>query len=148
MEPHPLKPGDWVASPDHERVAKVRDVYWIEDEPLADLWMYDHDGQKLGRVSPIEGGPRGYEPACDARDWVRISEPRFPIVLKWIPNGNGVTMGYIAGKELPPANYVKRQRKGRRKPVIPMDDKLRKALEAIAAGHNDPRTLAKQVLTN
>jgi hypothetical protein len=69
----------------------------------------------------------------------------FPIEIKSIPIGNGrVTWKYWAGNTLPPANYVPRKRRG----VIRAaeDDRLRKALQEIADGHNDPRALARSVL--
>lgn len=145
-KPLPFMPGDWVASPgSHERIAKVRSAYWHEGEILLDLWIYSRDGKRIGRESPALGGPRGYEPSCDASLWERISAPEFPVPLQWVVDGDGKQVAkFLAGGRLPPANWVPRPRKGRSSHKV--DDALRRALEEIAEGHNDPRALARKVL--
>ncbi|WP_296540149.1 hypothetical protein [Rhizorhabdus sp.] len=147
MEVFPFKPGDWVAEPGTERVAKVKSVYeGAPGEVLLDLVIFSDKGDKLGRTSPICGGPRTFEPACSAQWWERIEEPRFPIQMKWVPNGKGgSTLQRWAGKRLPPANWRKPARRAGII-LIPPDDEFRKALETIAAGHNDARALAAEVL--
>lgn len=157
IKPLPFKPGDWV-SDGSDRVATVRRVYWgypDENEVLLDLIMYDWEGDRLGRVSPSMGGPRSFEPACSADGWRRVNKPTFPMEPKWVadPERPGVKVSrYWAGKTLPPANWVPRQRRARMpaKFVLPTPDpeldRLREALKQIADGHNDPRTLAKEVL--
>ena len=141
----PYKPGDWVARAGHNDLAKVKSVYDVAGEILLDLWIYDHSGVRIGRRSPACGGPRTFEPACPAEGWGRITEPEFPIRLQWIyqPDGRKVA-GFLAGESLPPAQWRKPKRKGggswRR------DDKLKRALEEIADGHNDPRARAKAAL--
>lgn len=73
-----FQPGQWVVdTSDFGRVAKVKDVYI--GEPCLDLVLYARDGERLGRVSPPEGGPRNFEPACDAEHWRPIRKPAFPL---------------------------------------------------------------------
>jgi hypothetical protein len=145
IEALPFKPGDWAV--DHiERVAKVKAVYRDCEDILLDLVIYDWKGNRVGRESPVCGGPRSFEPACDAKDWQRIARPAFPVTPKWMPNETGgVTARTWAGQRLPPANYTP---KPRRTPASApaTDPALRLALEQIADGHNDARALAKSVL--
>lgn len=106
----PFKPGDWVH--DNTRVAKVKDVYACSSngEVLLDLYIYNLDGDRLGRTSPALGGPKTYEPCCSAKNWIRIPRPSFPLKLAWIsdPAKPGVkTMGYWFGNPLPPAKWAK-----------------------------------------
>jgi hypothetical protein len=144
MDVFPFKPGDWVQD-GCDRIAKIKDVWEDRGQVLLDLVMFDHSGDKLGRVSPVMGGPRTFEPACSAQGWERIAKPDFPIVMTWRDNGNGtVSPRMWGGDRLPPANWKKRQRKTA--VVVRSDDRIRRALQAIADGHNDPRTLALEVL--
>jgi len=149
QKPFPFKPGDWVASRgDHRNVGKVKDVYrdpGSDEAVLLDLVLYDRDGSRIGRKSPACGGPSGFEPACAADYWERITPPLFPVSLQWVPDGDGSIARYVAGTVLPPANYLPRTRTPR-KAAIQHDDQLRRALEAIAGGHNDPRALARAAL--
>ncbi len=141
----PFKPGDW-ATDDQDRVAKVKSVWRCGDEVMLDLWIFTHKGKRVGRESPACGGPRTFEPACPAQHWERIGEPSFPITPQWISNGDGTASGRMwAGKRLPPANWKQPERRGGAKVSLP-DDKLRRALKAIADGHNDARSLAREVL--
>lgn len=144
--PLPFKPGDWAFNPSGEQIAKVKAVYWDSNLVMFDLVMFSFQGDKLGRVSPSEGGPRSFEPACPAEGWERIAEPFFPIEPRWIPNEDGShRLRRDPGKRLPPANYVPRKRRAR--VVRDMEtDRLRKALEDIAGGHNDPQTRARNAL--
>jgi hypothetical protein len=151
----PFKPGDW-ATDSSDRIAKVKAIYRTpaiggsEEEILFDLIMYDWDGEKLGRISEAMGGPRSFEPACSIEGWRRIAQPEFPVSLKWRPSGKGkVTARHWAGETLPPANWTPRRRRSKAIPqsLVGRDyDRLRKALQEIADGHNDPRSLAKEVL--
>jgi hypothetical protein len=86
--PIPVKSGDWVVSVhDPSRVAKVRAAYSFGGEILVDLYIYDRDGNRLGRTSPSMGGPRKFEPACTYKGaWRRISEPEFPIRVESVPD--------------------------------------------------------------
>ncbi len=142
-ETWPVKPGDWVVS-DGDEIAMVKSVHW-DNEVLVDLYIYSRDGNKVGRTSPIEGGPRTFEPACAYRFWRRIEAPRFPIAMVWIDNGNGRrSAGYDFGPTLPPREWKRPKR--RRFLAPPPKDAMVEALKAIAAGHNDPRALARKVL--
>jgi len=79
-----LKVNDWVACLGEDtgtpQIAKVKYLY--ENEPLADLIFYSHTGERLGRVSPAMGGPKGFEPACGLDLWVKIEEPKFEMLAK------------------------------------------------------------------
>lgn len=145
--PLPFKPGDSVVD-SSERVAKVKRVYWDGDEVFFDLYIYSDKGERLGRTSPICGGPRTYEPCCSAVHWSRLEgEPNWPVRVKAVPSGTGrVALVKWAGARNPkPANYVPRKRAGGSF-RLPPDDKFRKALEDIANGHNDARRRAKDAL--
>jgi len=146
--PYPFKPGDWVAGiGDHRRLAKVKDVSRDEaGEILLDLWLYDPEGARIGRDSPALGGPKTFEPSCVAQAWERIARPTFPVGMKWIEDESGRKIArHYAGSALPPANWTRPASRSARA-AQPTDDTLRRALEAIAAGHNDPRSLAIEVL--
>lgn len=141
----PFRPGDW-AQDGADRVARVLRVYEDRGEVVFDLIMFGDNGDKLGRVSPACGGPRTFEPYCSIDGWRRIKEPEFPLTLKWVSDGNGGRVARRwAGETQPPANYTP---KPRRVAFVrrPADDPIRKALEEIAAGHNDARQLAKDTL--
>jgi len=146
--PYPFKPGDWVAGiGDHRRLARVRDVSRDENGAvLLDLWLYDPGGTRIGRESPALGGPRTFEPCCDAAGWERIARPDFPVAVRWVEDEGGRRVArHHVGPALPPANWSRPA--PRSAPAAqPSDDTLRRALEAIAAGHNDPRSLAAEVL--
>lgn len=129
-----------------DRIARVRDVYEMDGAVLLDLVMFDRSGEKLGRVSPAEGGPRSFEPACDAEGWERVRQPQFPLTLKSVPIGNGkVTFRFWAGERLPPADWARKPRPAR---VVrrALDDPYRRALGEIADGHNDARQRARVAL--
>lgn len=79
-----FKSGAWVAQfdsdPDRPQIAQVRDAYpdpLSKGELLLDLVFFAHDGTRQGRLSPACGGPRNFEPACDASRWVLIHKPDF-----------------------------------------------------------------------
>lgn len=82
-----LQKGDWVMSvsnPYNPSIAKVKDAYAdpvFEGQELVDLVLYSHTGEKIGRSSPALGGPKGFEPACDASLWTRIKPPNFDILV-------------------------------------------------------------------
>lgn len=144
MEVFPFAPRDWV-SDSSDRIAQVKAVY--EGDPgevLLDLVYYDRSGERLGRVSPPEGGPRTFEPACSAEGWERVSEPYFPIQLRGVPSGDGRSvLRFWAGERLPPAKWRRRPAKMR---SATQNNRYRAALEEIAAGHNDARARARQAL--
>lgn len=79
-----FKSGTWVAQfdrdPDRPQIAQIRDAYpdpLSKDKLLLDLVFFAHDGKRQGRLSPAGGGPRNFEPACDASRWVLIHKPDF-----------------------------------------------------------------------
>ncbi|AOG02845.1 hypothetical protein [Bosea sp. RAC05] len=89
-EVHPVKAGDWVVSRfSDDKVAKVRSVYLEGETVLVDLVLFARDGRTIGRESPVMGGPRNFEPACEYKDWQRIREPSFPLKLMWVEQGDG-----------------------------------------------------------
>lgn len=92
--PLPYSKGDWLETLDDVslRVAMVRKCYWYRNHEgelalYGDLWMYDFEGTRIGRVSPVQGGPRSYEPFCELSGYRRIKEPQFPIELCQVPTG-------------------------------------------------------------
>lgn len=107
----PVKPGDWVADTS-ERVAKVKDVWRDQGNILVNLILFNNDGIKTGRESPILDGPRTFEPACPYADWHRIPKPSFPITLQWVPNGTGKLIAkHYAGDPLPNREWTPPKRK-------------------------------------
>lgn len=143
-ERFPCKPGDWVT--DNVQIAKVKGVDWDGTEVVVDLVIYDRDGDKLGRTSPIMGGPRTFEPSCSWKFWHRIPAPDFPLRLVSTPiEGKAMNrLDWDYGTPLPELQWKKPVRRYRA--VRVPDDRLRRALREIAEGHNDPRALAKEVL--
>ena len=140
----PFRPSDWVVN-SAERVAQVKRVYRDGVEVLLDLVLYDKDGNRTGRESPACGGPRTFEPACDASGWERIERPSFPLEVHYVPVGDKQVLKLWAGKRLPPAEY---------RPIPPRaggwvseNATFRRALKMIADGHNDARTLAANALS-
>lgn len=82
--PAPVTAGDWIAeAPDttHPDIAKVKSVYWdnIAGEWVADIVIYDHQGDRIGRKSPAMGGPKHIEPCVPMGNWRRIAKPEFPL---------------------------------------------------------------------
>lgn len=76
--------GRWVAQfdcgMDRPQIARVRDAYQdsgAEGQFLLDLIFFKHTGERLGRISPASGGPRGFEPACPSSRWEPITKPDF-----------------------------------------------------------------------
>lgn len=76
-----IQQGSWVARLTDEvgrpMIGKVKEVHHVYDEFFIDVVIYDASGEKIGRESPAEGGPRGFEPMCDADAWVPIEKPNF-----------------------------------------------------------------------
>lgn len=87
--PLPVVRGDWVESREYTpRVGKVVDSYWSTKADgtqvcMVDIAVYALSGNRIGRESPAEGGPRTYEPWLTYADWVRIAKPAFPLKLDW-----------------------------------------------------------------
>lgn len=143
--PFPFMPGDWIAD-EAERVGRVKAVYGGEPgEVLLDIVLYDHHGERVGRMSPACGGPRTFEPACSGENWRRVQEPSFPLVPKWVEDGGRYILKVSAGAALPPVAWTPKPKKSR---YVPRrgEDRFKRALEQIADGHNDARQLAKATL--
>lgn len=141
---HPYKPGDWVMTTSG-RVAKVRSVDYVGKELTLDLVIYSKDGEKIGRESPAMGGPRSYEPCCSPDGWERCRKPDFPLSPKWVTQPDGSRTAMYWSERLPPANWKRPAKRPTPFQKWLKDEQLR-ALEQIAAGHNDPRALAQSVL--
>ncbi len=79
----PVVQGDWVARSGGGQfeIARVRQAYWDDGRVYCDLVPHSLDGEKLGRVTPAEGGPKAFEPWCLFTDngWQRIERPEFPL---------------------------------------------------------------------
>jgi hypothetical protein len=110
----PLRGGCWVASGEGTSitVARVKACYRSQGEILLDLYIYDRDGNNLGRTSPVMGGPRSFEPCCAFEGWRRIEEPAFPLRSAWIPSPGDPsrkTMGYGGIKTIPFGRYLPRK---------------------------------------
>jgi len=74
--------GAWVMSKDGDspQVGKIKGRAWYSlGDCCIDIVLYDNDGNKIGRASPPEGGPRTFEPMCPADNWMRIAAPNFPL---------------------------------------------------------------------
>lgn len=116
---YPFRPGDWVAT-EHGRVAKVKHVWSDGVAPvLLDLVIIDRRGKQVGRESPAMGGPRSFEPACDPEGWIRISEPTFPLDLRWVTEDGVTTARWGTGRPLPPANWSPPERRSTPKAILP-----------------------------
>ena len=148
IHPLPAKPGDWVMGPpENPCVAKVKDICWFDGQVHVDLVFHDWNGHRIGRKSPACGGPRTYEPMVPWQGWHRIRKPVFPILAKWLPNENGSSsLGYDTGLPLPDRSWIRIEKQVREAMTPSSCDLLLTACRAIAAGHNDPRTLAIQTL--
>lgn len=84
----PYSKGDWLETTGDSQlqIARVREAYWARNSDgevklYGDLWLYNYNGDRIGRDSPAMGGPRTYEPFCDLSEYQRIAEPEFPIGL-------------------------------------------------------------------
>ncbi|WP_087865077.1 hypothetical protein [Comamonas thiooxydans] len=74
-------PGSWVARRDWQQIAQVKEFNppGFGAGATLNLVIYSRTGERLGRVSPAMGGPRGFEPCCDATDWAPIKKPAFSL---------------------------------------------------------------------
>ncbi len=74
-----MKKGDWVFD-NCELIGVVKhDPYTVSGRVHIDVTIYDRNGNPLGRVSPAMGGPKNFEPALEADEWVVIKRPTFPL---------------------------------------------------------------------
>lgn len=115
----PCRGGDWVMN-GAGRVAKVKRCYFDHHagEVLVDLVMYEWSGNCTGRESPIEGGPRTYEPCCSYENWHRIEAPDFPMTPQWVPDGNGRAVSRYYSEPRPDGKYKERKPRIFKMPAI------------------------------
>jgi hypothetical protein len=148
-ETFPVRPGDWLVS-DGERVAQVKRVYRDEGQVLVDLFLYDHNGKRVGRVSPAFNGPRTFEPACSLDGWQRIRKPEFPIGPKGLPSEDGSRLVFKlwAGERLPFIKWRPPQRKVKTassdyNPELEKHGRIMAAqiLRDVARNHDSPQQL-------
>lgn len=71
-----MKRNDWVT--DGYQLGQIRHVW---GNGYIDIVLFDRRGNKLGRTSPPEGGPKDFEPCREAKDWKVIEPPRFPLKI-------------------------------------------------------------------
>lgn len=86
--------GDWVARNDgtyRPTFGIVKKVWRDKFGTALDIIIYDWQGNRVGRgrESPPEGGPTTYEPACPAKYFSKINEPKFPLELDITQNYAG-----------------------------------------------------------
>jgi hypothetical protein len=85
---YPLAHGDFIIRVYDNQIARVRSIYWVNDQYstgfLMNLSMYRWSGIVAGRMSPACGGPRDFEPAIPfhENEWKRIEKPNFPIASR------------------------------------------------------------------
>ncbi len=79
--------GDWVGdyTDDISPIfGKVKDLMEEPDGWFINLIVYAPHGERIGRRSPVCGGPASFEPFVPADRFKRIEKPVFPIrVDKW-----------------------------------------------------------------
>lgn len=69
--------GVWVMSSDDVSRPQLGRVHSVYDDGAIDIVIYGASGERIGRVSPAMGGPRGFEPYCGADLWTPIQSPDF-----------------------------------------------------------------------
>ena len=75
MESPPrFKIKDWITN--WQEIGRIKHIH---DDGSLDIVIYSREGKKIGRTSPIRGGPSGFEPCCNPDVWVVIEEPYFPL---------------------------------------------------------------------
>lgn len=76
------KKGDWVAEPNVRRphFGIIKETW---DDGSIDIIMFTHNGERVGRLSPPEGGPTAYEPCCPGASYAKIEKPEFPLKLEF-----------------------------------------------------------------
>jgi hypothetical protein len=116
----PVRAGDWVESREFRpRIGRVRDCYWGTDNGLpvcyVDVVIYGYEGEKIGRLTPAEGGTARFEPALLYSDWFRIRKPAFPIELHWVVDEEGRKTAKYATKavEMPDRTVPSKPRSAR-----------------------------------
>jgi hypothetical protein len=74
-----LKAGQWVMAHDDTVAPIFGKVKQVWSDGTLDLIVYTPNGERIGRRSPPEGGPKSYEPCLTASRFVQIEEPDFPL---------------------------------------------------------------------
>ena len=135
--PLPVLKGDWIETKNEPlRIGRVRDSYWDTSAPregdvkcFVDVTLYGYGGERIGRESPVLGGPRTYEPYLDYSEWKRVEKPAFPVEMRWMPSENGGSVARYAtlADDLGDRTTAPRPRKAkvpsvRRRPVPPNSD--------------------------
>lgn len=69
--------GVWVMSSDVVSRPQLGRVHSVYEDGTIDIVIYGASGERIGRVSPAMGGPRGFEPCCSADLWTPIQRPDF-----------------------------------------------------------------------
>lgn len=130
-EVFPVKPGDWVAHrTNFRRFGIVKDVLIDRGEMLIHVVLYDENGTKIGRESPLCGGPRTFEPCCPYESWHRIDRPDFPVTLRWVDIGDGTRQArYYSGPALLDRKWIRPTPKLK---VVPAAPNLNLGLEVAA----------------
>lgn len=62
-------------------IGRVIEVFFDEVDKVMvmNIIVYDHSGNKIGRSSPPEGGPKGFEPCLPCARYEVIEPPVFPL---------------------------------------------------------------------
>jgi len=74
-----LKPGQWVMDSEDAQTPLFGKIKEVWPDGTIDVYVYSVHGEKIGRRSPPEGGPKSYEPCLTASRFVAIQEPSFPL---------------------------------------------------------------------
>lgn len=74
-----MKKGDWIFDGCNQIGKAKSDPYDSCGRMHVDVTIYSREGIRVGRTSPSCGGPKHFEPACTASEWVVIKKPKFPI---------------------------------------------------------------------
>jgi hypothetical protein len=136
----PLARGDYIIRKYDNQIARVRSIWWdeYEKEFCMNLSIFSKDGNDVGRLSPVCGGPANFEPAItfSTEFYERIDNPSFPIsiVLKWVDDGKGNRVAQeVASVNTLPFRQHKRRAKVRAKPgPAPIKGNFDPLMEATA----------------
>lgn len=88
----------WIAEVDRDRpqIGRIKGESWKDDwDHCANVVLYAPDGKRLGRVSPPEGGPITFEPACSMEGWRPIKKPDFPLLRHGIMEYWGPSLKFL-----------------------------------------------------
>ena len=80
---HDMRKGAWVASFNSlslDHGAQIGRVKQVHSDGSLDIVLYSKTGRRIGRESPVMGGPQGFEPCCCAEFWEPIEKPDFAFI--------------------------------------------------------------------